>query len=171
VLGRIAAAWGFVGVFVFLGSAIIKLAQISFQLDFATLALWQWVIMLLWVAFMAYYEGYKGFQKGFSPRVAARIRYLSHHEHATLKRLLFAPLFCLGFFDAERKRVVFIVCLTIGIVLLVKLVENMPMPWRGIMDAGVVVGLSWGLVSMVLFSIRAFVDKSFEYSAEVPEKS
>lgn len=169
MLGRIAALWGFVGVFVFLGSAILKLAVISFQLDFSSLALWQWLIMLLWVAFMAYFEGYKGFQKGFSPRVAARIRYLAYH--VTLKRLLLAPLFCLGFFDAERKRVVFIVCLTIGIILLVKLVENMPMPWRGIMDAGVVVGLSWGLVSMVLFSISAFLDKSFSYSAEVPEKS
>lgn len=169
MLGRVAAVWGFVGVFVFLGSAILKLAQISSQLDFSSLALWQWLILLLWVAFMAYYEGYKGFQKGFSPRVAARIHYLA--SHVTLKRLLLAPLFCLGFFDAERKRVIFIVCLTIGIVLLVKLVENMPMPWRGIMDAGVVVGLSWGLISMVVFSIRAFVDKDFSYSAEVPEKS
>jgi len=45
----------------------------------------------------------------------------------------------------------------------------MPMPWRGIMDVGVVVGLSWGLTSVVLFSLKALFTKSFNYPAGVPE--
>ena len=88
----------------------------------------------------------------------------------TIKRLVFAPFFCLGFFDAERKRIIFIVCITLGIVLIVKLVENIPMPWRGMLDAGVVVGLAWGLISMVLFSIKAFLYKDFPHCAEVPKE-
>ena len=72
MLGRIAAAWGFIGVFLFLGSAIFKLAVISWQLTAIELELYHWLAMIGWVFFMGYYEGYRGFQQGFSPRVAAR---------------------------------------------------------------------------------------------------
>lgn len=168
MLGRIAAAWGLVGVCLFLASAIFKLAIISWQLVAIELELYHWLVMLLWVIFMGYYEGYQGFQKGFSPRVAARIYFLV--ENVTYKRLLLAPLFCMGFFDAERRRIIFIICLSIGIILLVQVVEHMPMPWRGIMDVGVVVGLSWGLISMLVFTLKAFFSPDFNYSAEVPNR-
>ncbi|NQZ31185.1 MAG: hypothetical protein HRU06_07900 [Oceanospirillaceae bacterium] len=167
MIGRIAAVWGFAGVFLFLGSAIFRLSQYSVQLEIQNLPIWQWLILAAWIAFMAYYEGYKGFQKSFSPRVAARIYYL--RSNVTPLRFALAPLFCLGFFDAERKRVIFIFCLTGAIMILIKLVEHMPMPWRAIMDTGVVVGLSWGLISVVLFSMKAFFTKNFDYPAGVPE--
>jgi len=167
MLGRLAAIWGFVGVCLFLGSAIVKLALIAAQIDLEELSIWQWIIMCAWVAFMAYYEGYKGFQKSFSPRVASRVHYLL--ENLTPLRFVLAPLFCLGFFDAERKRIIFIFCLTAAIMLVVSLVKHMPMPWRGIMDVGVVVGLSWGLTSVVIFSVKAFFTKNFVCSAGVPE--
>jgi len=54
--------------------------------------------------------------------------------------------------------------------LLVQVVEHMPMPWRGIMDVGVVVGLSWGLISMLVFTLKAFFSPDFNYSAEVPNR-
>ena len=169
MFGQVAAIWGFLGVCIFLGSAIIKLSQISSQLEVETLTVWHWLVMGAWILFMAYYEGYKGFQKGFSPRVAARIYYLK--GHATPVRFILAPLFCLGFFDAERKRIIFIFCFSAAIMVLVKLVEHMPMPWRGIMDLGVVVGLSWGLVSMMLFSAKAFWTNNFDFPPGVPEKT
>ncbi|EPJ48579.1 MAG: hypothetical protein OFPI_28640 [Osedax symbiont Rs2] len=168
MLGRIAAAWGLIGVFLFLASAIYKLAIISWQLLALELELYHWLAIVIWVVFMGYYEGYQGFQKGFSPRVAARIHFLV--QNVTYKRLVLAPLFCLGFFDAERRRIIFIICLSLGIVLLVKAVEHMPMPWRGIMDVGVVVGLSWGLISMLIFTAKAFYCSSFNHSAEVPHR-
>jgi len=167
MLGRVAAFWGFVGVCLFLGSAIAKLSVIAVQIDFNALTIWQWAVMCTWIVFMAYFEGYKGFQQSFSPRVASRVRYLL--KNLTPLRFLLAPLFCLGFFDAERKRIIFIFCLTAGIMLIVSLVKHMPMPWRGIMDIGVVVGLSWGLTSVVLFSLKALFTKSFNYPAGVPE--
>ncbi len=117
---------------------------------------------------MAYFEGYKGFQKGFSPRVAARLYFLL--ENVTYKRLLLAPLFCLGFFDAERKRIIFIYCLTSAIFLIVRFVEQVPMPWRGILDVGVVVGLSWGLLSVTFYSIKAFAGRGFIFPNGVPKK-
>jgi len=167
MLGRLAALWGFVGVFLFLGSAIVKLSLIAGQIQIEELSIWQWIVMCAWICFMAYYEGYQGFQKGFSPRVASRIHYLLLNSNPI--RILLAPLFCLGFFDAERKRIVFIVCLTAVIMLIVQLVKYMPMPWRGIMDVGVVVGLSWGLTSVVLFTAKAFFTKNFNFPAGVPE--
>jgi len=48
---------------------------------------------------MLYSEGYKGFQKGYSPRVAARGHYL--RDHSTLLRAILAPLFCMGFFHSS----------------------------------------------------------------------
>ena len=36
-------------------------------------------------------------------------------------------------------------------------------------DAGVVVGLVWGIISLILFGMRAFTAESFDYSPEVPE--
>lgn len=167
MFGNLAAIWGFAGVCLFLGSAIVRLAQISLQMNVSDLNIVHWLVMGLWVAFMAYYEGYKGFQKGFSPRVAARIQYL--RNHATKKRFILAPLFCLGYFDAERRRIIFVCCLTLAIFLIIRLVEYMPMPWRGILDIGVVVGLGWGLISMIVFSVIALINNDFDFPAGVPE--
>lgn len=167
VLGILAACWGFIGVCYLLGSAIYRLSFISFQLTNFEMNLFHWTVIVFWVGFMGYFEGYKGFQKGFSPRVAARIRYLS--KHVTWKRLVFAPFFCLGFFDAALKRRVFVFCLTILIFIIVQFVEKMPLPWRGILDTGVVVGLSWGLIALVIYTYKAFLTDEFSVSAEVPE--
>lgn len=167
MIGNLAAIWGFSGVCLFLGSAILRLAEISNQMSLQSFNMVHWICLILWVSVMAYFEGYKGFQKGFSPRVAARVRYLA--KHVTLKRFILAPLFCLGYFDAERKRIIVVCCLTIGIFLIVNLVEYIPMPWRGILDLGVVVGLSWGLISMVIFSLLPLANSAYDYPAGVPE--
>jgi DMSO/TMAO reductase YedYZ heme-binding membrane subunit len=54
-------------------------------------------------------------------------------------------------------------------VILVLLVRLIQQPWRGIIDLGVVVGLAWGLISLLVFSVLAFTSKVFPYSPEVPE--
>ncbi len=168
MFGNIAAIWGFAGVCLFLGSAIVRLGQIGLQINIVDLEVKHWLVMVIWISFMAYYEGYKGFQKGFSPRVAARLRYLK--DNANYKRLMLAPLFCLGYFDAERRRIIFVCCLTLVIFLIIQLVEYIPMPWRAILDLGVVVGLGWGLTSMIIFTIQAFIKPDFDFPAGVPDK-
>ena len=40
--------------------------------------------------------------------------------------------------------------LTVMIVVLVIVFHMLDQPWRGILDAGVVVGLSWGIVTLVI---------------------
>jgi hypothetical protein len=127
-----------------------------------------WTLMLACVVFMAYSEGYKGFQLGFSPRVAARALYL--RDHPTPMRSLAAPLFCMGFFHAQRRRLVISYSLTLAIIALIFLVRLLPQPWRGILDAGVVVGLAWGLVALLAFAVRALGSGDFNYSPEVSDE-
>ena len=45
-----------------------------------------------------------------------------------------------------------------GIVTLVLLVRLAPQPWRGIIDAGVVLGLGIGSASILYFVVRALRD-------------
>lgn len=45
---------------------------------------------------------------------------------------------------------------TIGVTAIVALVKRLPYPWRNILDAGVVVGLSWGTLSIIGLYIQAW---------------
>ena len=56
---------------------------------------------------------------------------------------------------------------TTAIVGLVLLVQGFSQPWRGIADAGVVVGLTWGLLSFVLLVWKTFASGTFFRSPEV----
>ena len=116
---------------------------------------------------MAYSEGYKGFQKGYSPRVASRAVYL--RDKCTGLRLALAPFFCLGFFHAPRKRKITVVILVIGISLIVLLFKYIPQPWRGVLDFGVIIGLSWGIIATVIYFAKFWVAKEVTFDPEVVE--
>jgi hypothetical protein len=167
VLGTLGAVWGIGGLSLLFGSALFRLypyAEEMCGMDFEWV---HWVALAASLLFMGYAEGYKGFHLKFSPRCAARALYL--RSNPTVARALFAPLFCMGFFHATRRRKIVAYSLTTMIVLLIMLVRKLDQPWRGIVDAGVVLGLGWGLVSVWLFSIKAFFGKNFTVSPETPE--
>jgi hypothetical protein len=75
----------------------------------------------------------------------------------------------MGFFHATRRRLITSFALTAGIVALVLAVRVLPQPWRGIVDTGVVVGLAWGLLSLIAFSAQALGAAKFAPSPEVPD--
>lgn len=168
-MGTVAALWGIVGICLILGSAIFRLADISLEALQYSLSWYHWVIAAGWTAFMAVGEGYRGFQKGFSPRVAARIAYL--HRNPTPLRLLLAPLFCMGYFDIQRKRQIITFIITLLIIAVVQIVHQLSQPWRGLIDFGVVVGLLWGLISLLIFTVQAFTKEDFSHSPQMPEHS
>ena len=58
---------------------------------------------------------------------------------------------------------------TVVIIILVLLVQMIPQPWRGIIDAGVVVGLSWGVLSLWYLIFRTFKTGLYPCSPEVPD--
>lgn len=167
-VGSIGAIWGAVGVFAMLGFAIFRLVQraaIAYEMG---LTAGQWILGALFVIFMAYTEGYRGFHLRFSPRTAARVRYL--RDEPDVVRSLFGPLFVMGFFHATRRTKLTAWILTVGIVILVLLVHRLEQPWRGIIDAGVVIGLSLGTLSLAWCIHRTLADSSREFSPEVPVK-
>ncbi len=112
-------------------------------------------------------EGYRGFQKKFSPRTAARVRYL--RDNPKPLHCLLAPIFCMGFFYANRKTRITVTILTLGIICLILLVRLAPQPWRGIIDAGVVLGLTYGIVSFLILTAKALTQKEFPHSPQVPQ--
>lgn len=166
LLGRFGAAWGIAGVCLLLVYALYRLSGIAVD-AFALELLWyHWLVLISNSVFMAYSEGYKGFQQGFSPRVAARARHLLHHPR--LLHVLLAPLFCMGYFHTTRKRLIVTYGLILGILVLILIFQQLSQPWRGILDVGVVIGLGWGLLSLIWFSFQAMASKSFRYSPEMP---
>ncbi len=167
ILGYFGAIWGVLGVSILLGSAIYRLSLIAIE-SFNQALEWQhWLLTICCVVFMAYAEGYKGFQLKFSPRVAARSLHL--RDNAILMHVLLAPLFCMGYFHTTKKRQIISIIITLLIICIVQLAHMLVQPWRGIIDLGVVVGLTWGLASLLAFSISALTKPGFSYSPELPE--
>jgi hypothetical protein len=166
-MGTFGAIWGLAGVFLLLGSAVYRLSVIAKAAFSYDLGLSHWAALALCVFFMAYAEGYRAFQQRFSPRVAARAKYLQ--KHPDVLHALLGPLFCMGFFHATKRRKITSISVTAGIVLLIILVRLLPQPWRGIIDLSVVVGLGWGIVSLAYFGYRAFASDDFDYPPDVPD--
>ncbi len=164
--GMVRALWGLAGVLLLLGSAVYRLTPLAVQAWSYDLRWYHCMFFALVLLFMAYAEGYRAFQQGFSPRVAARARYLRTHRNAL--HALLAPLFCMGYFHAPKRRRVTSLSVTAGIIVLIILVRLLPQPWRGMVDAGVVVGLAWGMISLLLFGLQALSGERFDYSPEVP---
>jgi hypothetical protein len=167
LVGQVGSVWGALGVLGMLLFAIYRLTPKAVAAYEMGLSPWQWLIATLFCGFMAYSEGYRGFQVRFSPRTAARIRYL--RDRPNLLRSLLAPLFSMGFFHATRRLKVTAYALTTGIVILVVLVHRLDQPWRGIIDMGVVIGLAWGVLTLGAFIVKALTRPSFEPSPEVPQ--
>lgn len=164
-MGTFAAIWGIVGVTLLIGSAVGRLAPIAARALISPLLPIHWAALAVVVGGMAYLEGYRGFQLGFSPRVAARARHL--YDHPTPLRALLAPFFCMSYFGAPPRRQLTSLGVTLAVVALVIGVRYVQQPWRGIIDAGVVVGLTWGLVAMLIFTARAFSRRGLKHPTEV----
>ena len=146
-------AWALGGVVLLLVQAIWRLTPLAVQpLVARTLGTEQACLYVAWVIFSIYAEGYRGFQKRFSPRVVARAFYLAKNPRPL--HVLLAPAFCMSLFHATRRgRIVAwgITLMVLGFVLTVRFI---PQPWRGIIDGGVVVGLGWGTAAILYFFAR-----------------
>ncbi len=167
LIGTFGALWGLAGVFALLGSACLRLWPKVVDAFSHSFSWHHWASLAVIVLGMAYAEGYKGFQKAFSPRTAARARYL--RKNPRLVHVVLAPFFCMGYFHATKRRKVTSISLTLGIIVLIVLVGFVSQPWRGIIDAGVIVGLVWGIATLVFFGCSALLSRDYPYAPEVPE--
>ena len=117
-LSLLCLLWGVGGVLAVLIHAVWRISFIAAE-PFVTTGLTpvQWFALVLWVAFMWYSEGYRGFQKKFSPRVVVRALHIS--QHPTILQFIFSPVICMGLIYATRKRLIVSWVLVLGIICLV----------------------------------------------------
>ncbi|MBN2162150.1 MAG: hypothetical protein JXR25_12090 [Pontiellaceae bacterium] len=167
VMGRLGAVWGIAGITLLFLSALYRLYPFALHMADNGLQWYHWVGLAVCLVFMGYAEGYKGFHLRFSPRAAARARYL--RGHPTFIRVLFAPFFCMGFFHATRKRKIVSYAITTMVISLIVMVRHLDQPWRGIVDAGVLFGLGWGVVSVWIFAVQALTRSEYDVSPETPD--
>ena len=165
-LGVAAAAWGLIGWSATLAFAIARLGVSAVEALGGDLDPLQLAALVANTGAFAWAEGYRGFQKRFSPRTAARILYL--RRHSGLLTAALAPFFCIGFFGVTPRILRMTWIGTVLILLAIVVVRQLPQPWRGIVDLGVVIGLAWGLVSFVAMSCRALVTGRYPAPPEVP---
>lgn len=164
---QLAIVWGLGGVLLLLSSAFFRLSPLTAEALSMELTAVHWAFLSFWLPFMAYSEGYKGFQLKFSPRVVARAWHLSRAPRPL--HLLFAPVFCMGYFHASRRRKITSWAISVGIVGLVALVKLLPQPWRGLVDLGVLLGLGWGALAIVILAIQALRRGGISVDPQLPE--
>ena len=162
--------WGVGGVLVLLLFAIYRLAPMALALEDTSMEVTHWAFLAFSVLYMAYAEGIKGFHQGFAPRVVKRALHLK--QNPKFSHVIFAPFFCMGYFHATKKRRISSFGLTGLIVCFVILVRFLSQPWRGILDAGVVMGLTIGCGSILYFLYLATIrTETISISADFPLKN
>ena len=163
-------AWGIGGILLLLTFAIYRLAPMALALEGLPLSLLHWTALFFSIFYMAYAEGYKGFHLGFAPRVVIRAIYLQRNPR--LLHVVLAPIFCMGYIHATRRRKLLSYGLTTMIICFVLIARMLPQPWRGILDAGVVTGLAIGIASILYFLVLVLLKpEQLAGSAEVPSES
>ncbi len=165
---KLIASVGIVWVTWLLGNAILRLTPLALEPWFdGSLTLPLQLLWIGWFVVNGYFEGYRGFQQRFSPRVVSRAAYLG--EHPTPLRVLLALPFCLSLFHARRAQLIFRWTFITVLYTVIYLVKFVPQPWRGILDGGVVVGLAWGLLSVWYFFARYLLDLGTPEPTDLPE--
>jgi hypothetical protein len=150
-LGLLGACWAVLGVSVLLLGGVFSMGPYALSLRWAELSGLQRGCLVAFLAFMVFGKGYMGFHRGFSPRAAGRVRQLAREPG--LPRTLLGPLFAMSLIQAPRGRLLRSWGLMLAVGSIVPVVRSLPDPWRGIVDAGVVAGLSVGLVSFWWFAL------------------
>eukprot|EP00930_Biecheleria_cincta_P080660 TRINITY_DN69040_c0_g1_i1.p1 TRINITY_DN69040_c0_g1~~TRINITY_DN69040_c0_g1_i1.p1 ORF type:complete len:176 (-),score=21.64 TRINITY_DN69040_c0_g1_i1:49-576(-) len=148
-----ASAWAILGVLAFLFNGVRRVIPVALQPFSQGLSPLGWVAYGLTALFFAYAEGYRGFQLRFSPLVVRRAMLLDRQQ--PLLRQVLAPAYAMAFFHASRRRKVTSYGLILGIMAVVAVVKRLPYPYRAILDAGVCVGLSWGMCATALIYVAA----------------
>lgn len=162
-----AAIWGAGGFALLLIKAIVTLTPLALEPVRDGMLLWQWVLYAGSIAGNTYVEGYRAFHLQAAPRVVVRAFHLARNPRKLF--VILAPLYCMSLIHATRRRLTISWSVYLGIVILVILVRQVPQPWRGMVDAGVVVALSFGLASLGWHFFRALGGELPPMPPDLPE--
>eukprot|EP00931_Biecheleriopsis_adriatica_P011067 TRINITY_DN112145_c0_g1_i1.p1 TRINITY_DN112145_c0_g1~~TRINITY_DN112145_c0_g1_i1.p1 ORF type:complete len:182 (+),score=21.12 TRINITY_DN112145_c0_g1_i1:38-583(+) len=147
------SVWAVLGVILFLFNGVRRVVPAALQPFSRGLGAFGWASYVASVLFFAYAEGYRGFQQRFSPLVVRRALLLDGTQ--PVLRQVLAPAYAMAFFHAKCRRKVASWILICGIFFIVAVVKRLPYPYRAILDAGVVTGLSWGMCATGLLFVRS----------------
>lgn len=162
------ALWGIGGTVAVLLEGVVRLAQTAIGiLGRETITAGQAAFGAAWLAFIVYVEGYRAFQKRFSPRCVARALYLA--EHPRPLHVALAPLYVMALMHTTRRRLIASWILVVGIVAVVLLVRALPPVWRALIDAGVAIALAWGTVVMLVYFVRGLAGHPIPVPPDLPE--
>lgn len=152
------AIWGILGVVLLLLSGVYRVAPHAIEplRSAGSLLWWQLALYAFSIVFNAYMEGYRGFHLRVAPRVVSRAHDLARHSRPI--DVVLAPLYCGSFYGASRRKLVIRYVLFFFIVGVIIAMHYVPQPWRGIVDAGVTVGLGIGALSIVWTYFRSLSD-------------
>ena len=128
---------------------------------------WHWIVLAFILVFFSYCEGYRGFQLAWSPMLVKR----SYHFSAVASPIydltkniytdrvidfILGPMLAGGFICGTRRRLALSWGITIFVCILILLMRYMSdlLPWKCFIDTGVVVGLSWGFIFILIWWIK-----------------
>ncbi|MBT3756892.1 MAG: hypothetical protein HOK80_08665 [Candidatus Cloacimonetes bacterium] len=145
------------GVIAIFSSAIYRLyphVKESMSLEFSAL---NWTVLAAYLIVMIVGKGYFALHRGFVPRVIVRSEQIISNGNLIDK--LLAPLYCMGFFKAPKKRMIISYLMILFIISFLVSASKIVQPWRGIIDLGVIVGLSLGIISLLLLGSKKLISK------------
>ena len=167
-LGAAAACWGIAGQAALLLVAVLKLSRAALAgLTAPGLGAFHWALAAASVAFLCYFQGYRGFQRGYAPFVAARAAHLARHPR--LAHAIAAPFYACGLVHATPRRRAGTTLLYVTMAALAIGLARLPDPYRAIVDLGVACGLLWGAVSLLAFASRAAVGLPPAVALDLPD--
>jgi hypothetical protein len=143
---KLVAVWGVALVSALLLRAVGRLTPLALEPLREPLAGWVIVAYALSIAFNGYAEGYRAFQLRFCPRVVSRAIYLGRTRNPL--HVILALPFCMSLFHSTKRQMIVSWIFVAAIATIVVLIRWVPQPWRGVIDAGVVVALGWGVLVM-----------------------
>jgi hypothetical protein len=160
--------WGVAGFCMLLLQAVYRLAIRAYEpiAHHQLTRPWHWVLLAASILVLGYSEGYRAFQRRAAPRIVARAIHLAGHPRPL--HVVLAPFYCTGLFHATRRRLIASWVLYGMLVVLIVSVRQLAQPWRGIVDAGVVVGLGWGTLAIIIVYVRAVAGRPPLVSPELP---
>ena len=165
---KLIATFGVLSVTLILMRAIVRLTQqalVPITEHMLTPALA--ATYVAWVLFQGYTEGYRGFQLRFCPRVVARAVHLGRNPR--LLHVLLAGPFCLTLFHAPARKLMARYIFLSVLVTVIIAVRQLPQPYLGIIDGGVVLGLIWGVVAMWWLHVRYLLGYGSPEPTDLPD--
>ena len=160
--------WGVGGAMALLSWGVARVTPHALEPAFdGSMTAVHWLLYAAMIVFNAWTEGYRTFQRVITPRVLARAQYVADHPGRV--SLPFVPIFVAGYFGMQRRALIARYVVLVVVVGLIVGMHFVPQPWRGIVDAGVAVGLGWGVVAMGVGLVRMLSGWRTDADPQIPE--